>query len=168
MNMKEEVFVDGVGSLSEYLSKLGVVVPTDKTPESETAKVVKRLLKELDSWNGVNLTNRLNDEVGMDGMDIVEFIMKLEEELDILIEVENLFLTEQDVANDYYGVEEDDENDVVQDVESEEDDADNETYAMISPTVAEVIAYMEWLFELGKQNACFSLPEENKVQHQLI
>ena len=57
MNMKEEVFVDGVGSLGEYLSKLGVVVPTDKTPESETAKVVKRLLKELDSWNGVNLTD---------------------------------------------------------------------------------------------------------------
>lgn len=143
--MKEEVFVDGVGSLGEYLSKLGVVVPTDKTPESETAKVVKRLLKELDSWNGVNLTDRLNDEVGMDGMDIVEFIMKLEEELDILIEVENLFLTEQNVANDYYGVEEDDENVAVQDEESEDDDSDNETHAMVSPTVGEVIAYVEWL-----------------------
>lgn len=149
--MKEEVFVDGVGSLGEYLSKLGVVVPTDKTPESETAKVVKRLLKELDSWNGVNLTDRLNDEVGMDGMDIVEFVMKLEEELDIFIEVENLFLTEQDVANDYYGVEEDDENVAVQDEESEEDDADNETYAMISPTVAEVIAYMEWLADNNRE-----------------
>lgn len=166
--MREEMVITDIGSLGEYLSKLGVVVPTDKTPESETAKVVKRLLKELDSWDGNSLSDRLNDEVGMDGMDIVEFIMKLEEELDILVEAENLFLTEQDVANDYYGVEEDDENDVVQDVESEEDDADNETYAMISPTVAEVIAYMEWLFELGKQNACFSLPEENKVQHQLI
>lgn len=149
--MREEMVITDIGSLGEYLSKLGVVVPTDKTPESETAKVVKRLLKELDSWNGVNLTDRLNDEVGMDGMDIVEFIMKLEEELDILIEVENLFLTEQDVANDYYGVEEDDENDVVQDVESEEDDADNETYAMISPTVAEVIAYMEWLADNNRE-----------------
>ncbi len=151
MNMKEEVFVDGVGSLGEYLSKLGVVVPTDKTPESETAKVVKRLLKELDSWNGVNLTDRLNDEVGMDGMDIVEFIMKLEEELDILIEVENLFLTEQDVANDYYGVEEDDENVVVQDEESEDDDSDNETHAMVSPTVGEVIAYVEWLADNNRE-----------------
>lgn len=149
--MKEEVFVDGVGSLGEYLSKLGVVVPTDKTPESETAKVVKRLLKELDSWNGVNLTDRLNDEVGMDGMDIVEFIMKLEEELDILIEVENLFLTEQDVANDYYGVEEDDENVVVQDEESEDDDSDNETHAMVSPTVGEVIAYVEWLADNNRE-----------------
>ena len=166
--MREEMVITDIGSLGEYLSKLGVVVPTDKTPESETAKVVKRLLKELDSWNGVNLTDRLNDEVGMDGMDIVEFIMKLEEELDILIEVENLFLTEQDVADDYYGVDEDMENDDVLDEVSEEDDADNETYAMISPTVAEVIAYMEWLFELGKQNACLSLPEENKEQHQLI
>ena len=81
----------------------------------------------------------------MDGMDIVEFIMKLEEELDILVEVENLFLTEQDVANDYYEVEEDDENEDVQDVESEEDDTDKETYATVSPTVGEVIAYVEWL-----------------------
>lgn len=149
--MKEEVFVDGVGSFGEYLSKLGVVVPTDKTPESETAKVVKRLLKELDSWDGVNLSDRLNDEVGMDGMDIVEFIMKLEEELDILIEVENLFLTEQDVANDYYGVEEDDENVVVQDEESEDDDSDNETHAMVSPTVGEVIAYVEWLADNNRE-----------------
>ena len=145
--MKEEVFVDGVGSLGEYLSKLGVVVPTDKTAESENAKVVKRLLKELDSWNGVNLSDRLNDEVGMDGMDVVEFIMKLEEELDIMVKAENLFLTEQDVANDYYGVEENDENDVVQDEESEEDDADNNTYATVSPTVGEVIAYVEWLID---------------------
>ena len=151
MNMKEEVFVDGVGSLGEYLSKLGVVVPTDKTPESETAKVVKRLLKELDSWNGVNLSDRLNDEVGMDGMDIVEFIMKLEEELDIMVDAENLFLTEQDVANDYYGVEEDDENDDVLDEVSEEDDANNETYAMISPTVSEVIAYVEWLADNNRE-----------------
>ncbi len=149
--MKEEVFIDGVGSLGEYLSKLGVVIPTDNTPDSETAKVVKRLLKELDSWNGVNLTDRLNDEVGMDGMDIVEFIMKLEEELDILIEVENLFLTEQDVANDYYGVEEDDENVVVQDEESEDDDSDNETHAMVSPTVGEVIAYVEWLADNNRE-----------------
>ncbi len=143
--------ITDIGSLGEYLSKLGVVVPTDKTPESETAKVVKRLLKELDSWDGVNLTDRLNDEVGMDGMDIVEFIMKLEEELDILVEVENLFLTEQDVANDYYGVEEDDENDDVQDVESEEDDTDNETYATVSPTVGEVIAYVEWLADNNRE-----------------
>ena len=151
MNMKEEVFVDGVGSLGEYLSKLGVVVPTDKTPESETAKVVKRLLKELDSWDGVNLSDRLNDEVGMDGMDVVEFIMKLEEELDIMVKAENLFLTEQDVANDYYGVEENDENDVVQDEESEEDDADNNTYATVSPTVGEVIAYVEWLADNNRE-----------------
>lgn len=143
--------ITDIGSLGEYLSKLGVVVPTDKTPESETAKVVKRLLKELDSWNGVNLTDRLNDEVGMDGMDIVEFIMKLEEELDIFIEVENLFLTEQDVANDYYGVDEDMENDDVLDEVSEEDGADNETYAMISPTVAEVIAYVEWLADNNRE-----------------
>jgi len=151
--MREEMVITDIGSLGEYLSKLGVVVPTDKTPESETAKVVKRLLKELDSWNGVNLTDRLNDEVGMDGMDIVEFIMKLEEEMDILVEVENLFLTEQDVANDYYGIEEDDENGDVPVEESEEDDADNETYAKVSPTVAEVIAYIEWLLEFDKQNA---------------
>lgn len=145
MGKKEILSVDGIGSLGEYLSKLGVVVPTDKTPESETAKVVKRLLKELDSWDGNSISDRLNDEVGMDGMDIVEFIMKLEEELDILVEVENLFLTEQDVANDYYEVEEDDENEDVQDVESEEDDTDKETYATVSPTVGEVIAYVEWL-----------------------
>ena len=149
--MKEEVFVDGVGSLGEYLSKLGVVVPTDKTPESETAKVVKRLLKELDSWDGNSISDRLNDEVGMDGMDIVEFIMKLEEELDIFVEAENLFLTEQDVANDYYGVEEDDENVAVQDVESEEDDTDNNTYATVSPTVGEVIAYVEWLADNNRE-----------------
>ncbi len=154
MNMKKEVFVDGVGSLGEYLSKLGVVIPTDNTPDSETAKVVKRLLKELDGWDGNILTDRLNDEVGMDGLDIIEFIMKLEEELDILlVEAENLFLTEQDVANEYYGVEEDDESDDVLDEEPEENGADNEKYAMVSPTVGEVIAYTEWLFELGKQNA---------------
>lgn len=152
MNMKEEVFVDGVGSLGEYLSKLGVVVPTEKTSESETAKVVKRLLKELDSWDGNSLADRLNDEVGMDGLDIIEFIMKLEEELDILlVEAENLFLTEQDVANEYYGVEEDDENDDVQDVEPEENDADNEKYAMVSPTVGEVIAYVEWLADNNRE-----------------
>ena len=107
--------------------------------------MVKRLLKELDSWDGNSLSDRLNDEVGMDGMDIVEFIMKLEEELDIMVDAENIFLTEQDVANDYYGVEEDDENEDVQDVESEEDDTDKETYATVSPTVSEVIAYVEWL-----------------------
>ena len=151
MNMNEEVFVDGVGSLGEYLSKLGVVVPTEKTAESENAKVVKRLLKELDSWDGVNLSDRLNDEVGMDGMDIIEFIMKLEEELDIMVDAENLFLTEQDVANDYYGVEEDDDNDDVQDVESEEDDTDNNTYATVSPTVGEVIAYVEWLADNNRE-----------------
>ena len=150
--MKEEVFVDGVGSLGEYLSKLGVVVPTEKTSESETAKVVKRLLKELDGWDGNILTDRLNDEVGMDGLDIIEFIMKLEEELDILlVEAENLFLTEQDVANDYYGVEEDDENVAVQDEESEDDDSDNETHAMVSPTVGEVIAYVEWLADNNRE-----------------
>ena len=151
MNMKEEVFVDGIGSLGEYLSKLGVVVPTEKTAESENAKVVKRLLKELDSWDGNKLSNRLNDEVGMDGMDIVEFIMKLEEELDIMVDAENLFLTEQDVANDYYGVEEDDENENVQDEESEEDDTDKETYATVSPTVGEVIAYVEWLADNNRE-----------------
>jgi acyl carrier protein len=151
MNMKEEVFVDGVGSLGEYLSKLGVVVPTEKTAESENAKVVKRLLKELDSWDGNKLSDRLNDEVGMDGMDIVEFIMKLEEELDIMVDAENLFLTEQDVANDYYGVEEDDENVAVQDEESEDDDSDNETHAMVSPTVGEVIAYVEWLADNNRE-----------------
>lgn len=151
MNMKEEVFVDGVGSLGEYLAKLGVVVPTEKTAESENAKVVKRLLKELDSWDGNKLSDRLNDEVGMDGMDIVEFIMKLEEELDIMVDAENLFLTEQDVANDYYGVEEDDENVAVQDEESEDDDSDNETHAMVSPTVAEVIAYVEWLADNNRE-----------------
>jgi len=145
IKQKEVLSVDGVSSLGEYLSKLGVEIPTEKTAESENAKVVKRLLKELDGWDGNILSDRLNDEVGMDGMDIVEFIMKLEEELDILVEAENLFLTEQDVANDYYGVEEDDENDVVQDEESEEGDADNETHAMVSPTVGEVIAYVEWL-----------------------
>ena len=149
--MKEEVFIDGVGSLGEYLSKLGVVIPTDNTPDSETAKVVKRLLKELDSWDGVNLSDRLNDKVGMDGMDIVEFIMKLEEELDIVVDAENLFLTEQDVANDYYGVEEDDENVAVQDEESEDDDSDNETHAMVSPTVGEVIAYVEWLADNNRE-----------------
>ena len=145
MGKKEILSVDGFGSLGEYLSKLGVVVPADKTPESETAKVVKRLLKELDSWDGNSISGRLNDEVGMDGMDIVEFIMKLEEELDILVEVENLFLTEQDVANDYYEIEEGDENEDVQDLESEEDDTEKETYATVSPTVGEVIAYVEWL-----------------------
>lgn len=149
--MKEDVFIDGVGSLGEYLSKLGVVIPTDNTPDSETAKVVKRLLKELDSWDGNKLSDRLNDEVGMDGMDIIEFIMKLEEELDILIEVENLFLTEQDVADDYYGVDEDMENDDVLDEVSEEDDADNETHAMVSPTVGEVIAYVEWLADNNRE-----------------
>ena len=151
MKKKEDICVYGVGSLGEYLSKLGVVVPTEKTPESETAKVVKRLLKELDSWDGVNLTDRLNDEVGMDCLDIVEFIMKLEEELDIFVEAENLFLTEQDVANDYYGVEEDDENVAVQDEESEDDDSDNETHAMVSPTVGEVIAYVEWLADNNRE-----------------
>jgi acyl carrier protein len=151
MEKKEVLCINDIGSLGEYLSKLGVVVPTDKTPESETAKVVKRLLKELDSWDGVNLSDRLNDEVGMDGMDIVEFIMKLEEELDIMVKAENLFLTEQDVANDYYGVEENDENDVVQDEESEEDDADNNTYATVSPTVGEVIAYVEWLADNNRE-----------------
>lgn len=153
MEKKEVLCVNDVGSLGEYLSKLGVVIPTDNTPDSETAKVVKRLLKELDGWDGNILSDRLNDEVGMDGMDIVEFIMKLEEELDIMVEAENLFLTEQDVANDYYGVEEDDDNDDVQDVELEEDDTDNNTYATVSPTVAEVIAYIEWLLEFDKQNA---------------
>lgn len=150
--MREEIVITDIGSLGDFLSKLGVVVPTDKTPESETAKVVKRLLKELDSWDGNKLSDRLNDEVGMDGMDIVEFIMKLEEELDILVEAENLFLTEQDVANDYYGVEEDDENDVVQDEVLEEDDADNNTYATVSPTVGEVIAYVEWLIVNKKES----------------
>jgi acyl carrier protein len=146
MEKKEVLCINDVGSLGEYLSKLGIVVPTEKTSESETAKVVKRLLKELDSWDGNSLADRLNDEVGMDGLDIIEFIMKLEEELDILlVEAENLFLTEQDVANDYYGVEEDDENVAVQDEESEDDDSDNETHAMVSPTVGEVIAYVEWL-----------------------
>lgn len=145
MNRKEVLSVDGVGSLGEYLSKLGVVVPSEKTPESEAAKVVKRLLKELDSWDGNSLSDQLNDEVGMDGMDIVEFIMKLEEELDILVEAENLFLTEQDVANVYYRVEEDDENDDVLVEESEEDNTDDETHAMVSPSVGEVIAYIEWL-----------------------
>ena len=144
--------ITDIGSLGEYLSKLGVVVPTEKTSESETAKVVKRLLKELDSWDGNSLADRLNDEVGMDGLDIIEFIMKLEEELDILlVEAENLFLTEQDVANDYYGVEEDDDNDDVQDVESEDDDSDNETHAMVSPTVGEVIAYVEWLADNNRE-----------------
>ena len=88
----------------------------------------------------------------MDDLDIIEFIMKLEEELDILlVEAENLFLTEQDVANEYYGVEEDDDNDDVQDVELEEDDTDNNTYATVSPTVGEVIAYVEWLADNNRE-----------------
>ena len=151
MGKKEILSVDGFGSLGDFLSKLGVVLPTEKTPESETAKVVKRLLKELDSWDGNSLSDRLNYEVGMDGMDIIEFIMKLEEELDVLVEAENLFLTEQDMANDYYGVEEDDENEDVQDEESEEDDTDKETYATVSPTVGEVIAYVEWLADNNRE-----------------
>ena len=155
MEKKEVLCINDVGSLGEYLSKLGVEIPTEKTPESETARVVKRLLKELDSWDGSSLSDRLNDEVGMDGMDIVEFIMKLEEELDILVEAENLFLTEQDVANDYYGIEEDDEDDEADDLlneESEEDDADNNTYATVSPTVGEVIAYVEWLIDNKRES----------------
>ena len=47
MEKKEVLCINDIGSLGEYLSKLGVVVPTDKTPESETAKVVKKLLKDM-------------------------------------------------------------------------------------------------------------------------
>ena len=107
--------------------------------------------EDLKGLGSEAVSDRLNDEVGMDGMDIIEFIMKLEEELDIMVDAENLFLTEQDVANDYYGVEEDDENVAVQDVESEDDDSDNETHAMVSPTVGEVIAYVEWLADNNRE-----------------
>ena len=147
MEKKEVLCINDVGSLGEYLSKLGVVVPTEKTSESETAKVVKRLLKELDSWDGASVSDRLGDEIGMDELDILEFLLKLEEEIDIQIE-ESLFLSEQNETGDYSDDEEDDDeedDDDVFDVESYADSTVSDTCSTPSPTVGEVIAYVEWL-----------------------
>jgi hypothetical protein len=152
MKKEDEVCVNDVDGLGEYLSKQGIEIPSDNTPESDAAKVVKRLLKELDSWDGSSVSDRLGDEIGMDELDILEFLLKLEEEIDIQIE-ESLFLSEQNETGDYSDDEEDDDeedddeedDDDVFDVESYADSTVSDTCSTPSPTVGEVIAYVEWL-----------------------
>lgn len=82
----------------EYLKQNSVSVPDNSTPDSEAAAKIKQLFAE---YEGVDIAEVVNEakmiyDLGMDALDVVEFLMVLEQNFDVVMpeEIDEAFFGE--------------------------------------------------------------------------
>lgn len=85
-------------TLIEYLKQNSVSVPGNSTPDSEAATKIKQLFAE---YEGVDIADVVNEakmiyDLGMDALDVVEFLMVLEQNFDVVMpeEIDKAFFGE--------------------------------------------------------------------------
>ena len=82
----------------EYLKQNSVSVPDNNIPDSEAATKIKQLFAE---YEGVDIAEVVNEakmiyDLGMDALDVVEFLMVLEQNFDVVMpeEIDEAFFGE--------------------------------------------------------------------------
>ena len=82
----------------EYLKQNGVSVPDNNIPDSEAATKIKQFFAE---YEGVDIAEVVNEakmiyDLGMDALDVVEFLMVLEQNFDVVMpeEIDEAFFGE--------------------------------------------------------------------------
>lgn len=87
-----------MNTVLDILKQNSVSVPDNSTPDSEAATKIKQLFAE---YEGVDITEVVNDakmisDLGMDALDVVEFLMVLEQNFDVVMpeEIDEAFLGE--------------------------------------------------------------------------
>ena len=76
-----------MNTLLDILKQNSVSVPDNSTPDSEAATKIKQLFAK---YEGVDITEVVNDakmisDLGMDALDVVEFLMVLEQNFDVVM-----------------------------------------------------------------------------------
>ena len=88
-----------MNTVLDILKQNGVAIPDNNTPDSEAATKIKQLFAE---YEGVDITEVVNDakmisDLGMDALDVVEFLMVLEQNFDVVMpeEIDEAFFGEE-------------------------------------------------------------------------
>lgn len=83
----------------DFLKQNSVSVPDNNTPDSASATEIKQLFAE---YEGVDIAEVVNEakmvsDLGMDALDVVEFLMVLEKNFDIILpkEIDEVFFGEE-------------------------------------------------------------------------
>ena len=83
----------------DFLKQNSVTIPDNNTPDSAAATKIKQLFAE---YEGVDIAEVVNEakmvsDLGMDALDIVEFLMVLEKNFDIILpeEIDEAFFDEE-------------------------------------------------------------------------
>lgn len=83
----------------DFLKQNSVSVPNNSTPDSEAAAKIKQLFAE---YEGVDIAEVVNEakmiyDLGMDALDVVEFLMVLEQNFDVVMpeEIDEAFFGEE-------------------------------------------------------------------------
>lgn len=83
----------------DYLKQNGVPIPNNNTTDSVSATKIKQLLAE---YEGVDIAEVVNEakmiyDLGMDALDVVEFLMVLEKDFDVVMpeEIDEAFFGEE-------------------------------------------------------------------------
>ena len=79
----------------DFLKQNSVTIPDNNTPDSAAATKIKQLFAE---YEGVDIAEVVNvSDLGMDALDIVEFLMVLEKNFDIILpeEIDEAFFDEE-------------------------------------------------------------------------
>lgn len=88
-----------MNTVLDILKQNSVSVPDNSTPDSEAATKIKQLFAK---YEGVDITEVVNDakmisDLGMDALDVVEFLMVLEQNFDVVMpeEIDEAFFGEE-------------------------------------------------------------------------
>ena len=88
-----------MNTVLDILKQNSVSVPDNSTPDSKAATKIKQLFAE---YEGVDITEVVNDakmisDLGMDALDVVEFLMVLEQNFDVVMpeEIDEAFFEEE-------------------------------------------------------------------------
>ena len=88
-----------MNTVLDILKLNGISIPDNNTPDSEAATKIKQLFAE---YEGVDITEVVNDakmisDLGMDALDVVEFLMVLEQNFDVVMpeEIDEAFFGEE-------------------------------------------------------------------------
>ncbi len=88
-----------MNTVLDILKQNSVSVPDNSTPDSESATKIKQLFAE---YEGVDITEVVNDakmisDLDMDALDVVEFLMVLEQNFDVVMpeEIDEAFFGEE-------------------------------------------------------------------------
>ena len=76
-----------MNTILDILKQNGISIPDNNTPDSEVASKIKQLFAEI---AGIGITEIFNEasmvsDLGMDALDVVEFLMKLEMAFDLVL-----------------------------------------------------------------------------------